>query len=111
MNLRDPRRWRCDCSRISHEVDMLYALNPFDSGDTINGCPHCKQIGQWTEVCDEKGCNDSASSGTPVAGSDYRRTCHKHVPREFCPHCGAGVGHFRRNGEGTCHICDPKKEG
>ena len=26
---------------------------------------------------------------------------------EFCPKCGAGIGKFRREGEGTCPSCDP----
>jgi hypothetical protein len=25
---------------------------------------------------------------------------------EFCRYCGAGVGEFRREGEGTCPRCD-----
>jgi hypothetical protein len=25
---------------------------------------------------------------------------------EFCRHCGAGIGAFRRDGEGTCPKCD-----
>lgn len=28
--------------------------------------------------------------------------------REFCVHCGAGVGEHRREGEGTCPECDPE---
>lgn len=28
--------------------------------------------------------------------------------KEFCLHCGAGVGKFRREGEGTCPECDPQ---
>lgn len=27
---------------------------------------------------------------------------------EFCLSCGAGIGKFRREGEGTCPDCDPK---
>ncbi len=27
--------------------------------------------------------------------------------REFCEYCGAGIGEHRREGEGTCRICDP----
>lgn len=27
--------------------------------------------------------------------------------KEFCEHCGAGIGKFRRDGEGTCPRCDP----
>ena len=29
------------------------------------------------------------------------------VERQFCDHCRAGVGEFRREGEGTCQECDP----
>jgi hypothetical protein len=29
---------------------------------------------------------------------------------EFCLHCGAGVGKHRREGEGTCPVCDPEGE-
>ena len=28
--------------------------------------------------------------------------------REFCAYCGAGVGKFKREGEGTCNRCDPE---
>lgn len=27
---------------------------------------------------------------------------------EFCRHCGAGIGPHRREGEGTCPMCDPE---
>jgi len=27
---------------------------------------------------------------------------------EFCRHCGAGLGKFRREGEGTCARCEMK---
>lgn len=27
--------------------------------------------------------------------------------REFCRYCGAGIGVYRREGEGTCMVCDP----
>ncbi len=27
-------------------------------------------------------------------------------PEEFCEFCGAGIGNFRRQGEGTCPKCD-----
>lgn len=27
--------------------------------------------------------------------------------REFCEHCGAGIGEHFREGEGTCEKCDP----
>src|ERR1700677_3756798 len=28
------------------------------------------------------------------------------IPQEFCLYCGAGVGEFKRDGEGTCPKCD-----
>lgn len=28
--------------------------------------------------------------------------------REFCSHCGAGIGVHYRKGEGTCPECDPE---
>lgn len=28
---------------------------------------------------------------------------------EFCTQCGAGLGQFRRDGEGTCPECDPPR--
>lgn len=30
---------------------------------------------------------------------------------EFCRYCGAGIGKFRREGEGTCPKCDPSIPG
>jgi hypothetical protein len=36
---------------------------------------------------------------------------HKEEPAEFCIYCGAGVGKFRRDGEGTCPKCDENKNG
>jgi hypothetical protein len=41
---------------------------------------------------------DVPDSGTELAGPPAK---------EFCHYCGAGVGKFRRKGEGTCPECDP----
>lgn len=30
------------------------------------------------------------------------------LSRQFCVWCGAGVGQYRRDGEGTCPACDPE---
>ena len=30
--------------------------------------------------------------------------------QEFCVYCGAGMGKFKREGEGTCPKCDPPKK-
>ncbi len=31
----------------------------------------------------------------------------KQTRTQFCRACGAGIGPFRRDGEGTCPACDP----
>jgi len=40
--------------------------------------------------------------------SSYCRFWDTEVVEEFCLRCGAGVGKFRREGEGTCPECDPE---
>jgi hypothetical protein len=76
------KRWKCDfCGEISLETDLLIATNPFDKDDDIIGCPHCKQVSGFDEMCDEPGCQETAGCGFPVddpAFGGYRRTCHKH---------------------------------
>jgi hypothetical protein len=72
-------RWRCeDCDVISDDSALLHAPNPFSRGDEIAGCPHCRSVPEFTEICDEPGCNEAASCGFPVAPSGYRRTCFNH---------------------------------
>lgn len=75
------KRWRCqDCSHIALETELLCAPSPFAAEDTITGCPHCKGVPQFDELCDEPGCNKEASCGFP-AGEEfggYRRTCYDH---------------------------------
>ena len=75
----DPHRWQCrECDAYMHEVDMLTAPNPFDPKDTLVGCPNCKSVGSFREICDEAGCNDEATCGFPAKDSGYRRTCYDH---------------------------------
>lgn len=79
MNPLFPDRWRCrECNYVCHEIDMLRAPNPFDATDTITGCPTCKTVDSWIEVCDE--CDHEATCGTPTADGGYRRTCYDHRP-------------------------------
>jgi len=37
-----------------------------------------------------------------------QRLAKTHGDLQFCPHCGAGIGKYRREGEGTCPKCDPQ---
>lgn len=65
--------WRGDDSEI------LTAPNPFDSGDFLQGCPRCREVNAIRTVCDEPGCREFVSMGTPTE-SGYRSTCYKHRP-------------------------------
>lgn len=75
------KRWQCrECGSISLEVELLRAPNPFDETTTILGCPMCKGVYEFDEICDEPGCEEVATCGFP-AGEEkggYRRTCGKH---------------------------------
>lgn len=78
-------RFVCEeCSaRISTKV--LSAPNPFDNSDTITGCPSCKSVNTLRSTCDELGCWEPDTIGTPILhgqSEGYRRTCWKHVPRQ-----------------------------
>jgi len=69
------------CGWRGTQDQMLTAPNPFDPGDSIVGCPGCKSVDTLVEVCDEPGCAEFSSCGTPTP-TGYRRTCGKHRP---CP--------------------------
>lgn len=71
--------WGCnDCSWIGRQSALLVAPNPFDPTDNILGCPQCKAIGSFWEVCDEPCCKRQASCGFPTETGGYRRTCGQH---------------------------------
>lgn len=73
------KRWRCcDCSKVSIQGALLTAPNPFDPDDTVTGCPWCKSVAEFDELCDEPGCNQATSCGFPTEGGGYRRTCSAH---------------------------------
>lgn len=79
MTTLTPDRWRCrECHSVTHEVDMLHAPNPFDPEDILSGCPGCKTVDSWIELCDE--CDEQATCGTPTSDGGYRRTCYDHRP-------------------------------
>lgn len=73
-------RWRCtECDEIFNEDQMLHAPNPFDTEQTINGCPMCKEANQIEIACDVPGCRRPWGCGTPTA-EGYRLTCGEHAP-------------------------------
>jgi hypothetical protein len=76
-----PNRLFCEsCNWRGTVDDILAAPHPFDPEDTVSGCPQCREIGGLCQVCDEEGCWDMASCGTPLKDGGYRRTCHRHRP-------------------------------
>lgn len=72
---------RCEeCDWHGEESEILTAKNPFDETETINGCPNCKSVDSIRVACDEPGCFEFSSCGTPT-DNGYRQTCGKHAPR------------------------------
>ena len=73
-----PNRWKCDvCGHISQESELLVGKSPFRDDDDVVGCPKCRMIPNFIEMCDE--CDHDAACGTPIEGG-YRRTCGEHRP-------------------------------
>jgi hypothetical protein len=71
-------RWRCtDCGWTGNESELLSAPNPFAPEGTILGCPNCKTVDQFDEMCDEPECDQRATCGFPTP-TGYRRTCFDH---------------------------------
>lgn len=68
---------RCGWHGTSDEV--LKAPSQFDPKDVLWACPKCKDVNVLYLACDEPGCWQMASCGTPTP-SGYRSTCHKHCP-------------------------------
>jgi hypothetical protein len=59
---------------------MLQAKNPFNEQENLFVCPECLTLENTVyTACDEPGCNQAASSGTPTPNG-YRNTCHDHYP-------------------------------
>lgn len=69
----------CDCGWSGESSDLLSAPDPFEVGGTITACPNCKDICSLVVACDEPGCYQHASCGTPTENG-YRNTCHDHRP-------------------------------
>jgi len=68
-----------DCDWRGTYNKALIAKNPFDPLDELTGCPNCKSVNRLRGTCDEPGCWEPATIGTPVKGG-YRRTCWQHSP-------------------------------
>jgi hypothetical protein len=77
---------RCDdfkCGWHGMFDETLSAKNPFETADDtaeIHACPSCRMIQEFRVACDEEGCWEFVSCGTPTE-SGYRQTCGKHCPK------------------------------
>ncbi|KKL83145.1 hypothetical protein LCGC14_1977660 [marine sediment metagenome] len=71
----------CEYQSSNAFLDHLNGVNPFNVEEIIHGCPECKSIDSFRSACDEPGCWELVSCGTPSAGG-YRTTCRAHKPRE-----------------------------
>lgn len=67
------------CGWRGNSNTVLRAPNPFDLSDELTGCPKCREVGTIRTCCDEPGCWEPDTMGTPTPDG-YRRTCWKHQP-------------------------------
>jgi hypothetical protein len=76
-----PDKWLCrDCGETC--TTLLSAENPFEIGDTISGCPHCRSVESLEGACQIGDCKRPASGGHPGGhGFRYIWTCWKHRPQ------------------------------
>jgi hypothetical protein len=68
-----------DCRAHATEDEILKAPNPFEPIVDLWGCPNCKSVDCFEVACDEDGCWESVTCGTPTPDG-YRNTCSKHRP-------------------------------
>lgn len=73
-------KWICtECDEVCTDTQVLRAPNPFDDDHIICGCPCCREVNSLLACCDEPGCEQLVTCGTPTEDG-YRKTCTKHAP-------------------------------
>lgn len=80
----EPNRFRCDACNQVVPLDTIVTVSvphptKAEQSVTADQCPKCGECNYWTAICDEAGCDQPCSCGTPIAGG-YRRTCGQHRP-------------------------------
>lgn len=69
---------RCsECGWTGPADDRLIAVNPWREAEMIEGCPVCREPVEFQRLCDEPGCTQDATCGTP-SPEGYRRCCGEH---------------------------------
>ena len=79
-----PDTYRCtnrNCGWRGHKSEILIASHPFDPDEKVYGCPTCKDIECFIEICDDPECERDANCGWP-SSAGYRRTCVQHMPED-----------------------------
>ena len=74
--------YKCQCTACQW-VGMSGALDNVKDPrgpDEWRVCPQCRTPENLAMVCDEPGCAERVSCGTPTQ-QGYRSTCHKHAPQ------------------------------
>jgi hypothetical protein len=77
-------RYLCrDCGWTSDEGEPgTLSLIPLGIDRILTVCPDCREVETTlARACDEPGCDQEASMGTPVPGG-YRSTCWQHRPAD-----------------------------
>lgn len=78
--MKKDRKWQCEfCAAVSVESELLTAPNPFNQTDELIGCPVCKSVEGFIELCEIEGCTKGATCGGPGNDGVYRRTCGPHA--------------------------------
>lgn len=81
MNI-EPNKLICrECNHRLLRNERLVAIHPFDPETMCCGCPECRSIDCFAMVCDEPGCKEEATCGTPCKEHRYRHTCGRHMPK------------------------------
>lgn len=81
MPIENPKLKCPECGWVGRLLDLLTAPNPFEEGAMMTACPYCKAIDQATRACDEDGCTELGTCGTPTP-TGYRVTCYQHRPKD-----------------------------
>lgn len=71
---------RCNvCQWHGRPKERLSAPSPFDTDDTLYGCPECKTADTFVFLCDVGGCQKEATCGWPDGKGEYWSTCGEHM--------------------------------
>lgn len=60
--------------------DTLEAPHPFSPGETLTGCPQCKEVNSMRRGCYFRGCLEEGNCGSPHPEHRYVWHCYAHSP-------------------------------